>query len=383
MKIVLNAIIARKNGGGATQIVLNFLNATLRDSTVEWYYIISKELADMIKENVNFDPLHWLILPRQPQVKTYLKTRKSINTFLEKVNPDIVYSILAPSYFTFKYKEVMRCCNAWDVINKDDEAFSFIDNKTRLRFKFKTWITRKLMRRADYFITQTEVAKSGILKVTGKSAESVAVIPNVLPFFYQSVIPEQKTSNIIDILYVASPAPHKNIEIIPLVAHILKYEYGLKNFRFLITIPEEDTVVATLVKRKSHDLLVADEVLNVGAKTQQELVNLYESASLGFFPSVLETFSATLLEYIYFKLPVVASNKLFNTEVLADASIYFNATDAKDAAHAIYTVLNNEGLRNKMLQRAENRIKSYLDYNKHYNSTIEFFRCIYEETIKN
>ena len=383
MKIVLNAIIARKNGGGATQIVLNFLNATLRDSTVEWYYIISKELADMIKENVNFDPLHWLILPRQPQVKTYLKTRKSINTFLDKVNPDIVYSILAPSYFTFKYKEVMRCCNAWDVINKDDEAFSLIDNKTRLRFKFKTWITRKLMRRADYFITQTEVAKSGILKVTGKSEESVAVIPNVLPFFYQSVIPEQKTSNIIDILYVASPAPHKNIEIIPQVAHVLKYEYGLKNFRFLITIPIADTVVAALVNQKSHELLVADEVINVGAKTQQELVDLYESASLGFFPSVLETFSATLLEYIYFKLPVVASNKLFNTEVLADASIYFNATDAKDAAHAIYTVLNNEGLRNNLLQRAENRIKNYLDYNKHYNSTIEFFRYICEETSKN
>ena len=168
MKIVLNAVIARKNGGGATQIVLNYLNASLKDSSVDWYYIISSELADIIKDEVEFDPSHWLILPRQPQVKTYLKTQRTINTFLDRIKPDIVYSILAPSYFTFKYKEVMRCCNAWDVIDRDDEAFSFIDKKTRMRFGFKTRIIRMLMKRADYFITQSKAAKEGIVKATGK-----------------------------------------------------------------------------------------------------------------------------------------------------------------------------------------------------------------------
>lgn len=382
MKIVLNAIIARINGGGATQIVHNYLCATLKDTNVDWYYIISEELADMIKGQVKFDPLHWLILPRQPQISTYFKAKKSIDTFLDSIKPDLIYSILAPSYFTFKYKEVMRCCNAWDVIDKDDEAFSFIDKKTRIKFGFKTWIVRKLMRRADYFITQTQVAKDGIIKVTSKDKNSVAVIPNVLPYFYQSKMVEYNHTTSIDILYVASPAPHKNIEIVPKVAHILKYEYGLKNFRFIITIPKNESSVSLRIRKIASTLSVIDEVVNVGSKTQEELVQLYQSSSLGFFPSVLETFSATLLEYMYFKLPVVASNKSFNTEVLGDSSIYFETTDARAAADAIFTIINDEKLRNELLLRSEQRIKNYMDYGQHYSSTINFFNQIVEQQNK-
>lgn len=379
MKIVLNAIITRKNGGGATQIVQNYLNATLTDSNVDWYYIISDELADMIKDKVDLNASHWLVLPRQPHVRTYLKARKAINSFLEAIRPDIVYSILAPSYFTFKYTEVMRCCNAWDVIDKNDEAFSFIDRKTRLRFGLKTWMVRKLMRRADYYITQTQVAKEGIIKVTGKNKESVAVVPNVLPLFYQSVKPERKPSKTTDILYVASPAPHKNIEIVPKVAQILKYEYGLKDFRFLITIPPEDAGIASSITNSARELSVENEVVNIGGKTQKELVELYESAVIGFFPSVLETFSATLLEYMYFKLPIVSSDKAFNAEVVGDAALLFKATNAQQAAEAIFSILTNIVLRDTLKEKAEQRIKEYLDYGEHYKRTIDFFKTITEQ----
>lgn len=376
MKIVLNAIITRKNGGGATQIVQNYLNATLIDSTVDWYYIISDELADIIKDRVALIPSHWLVLPRQPQVKTYFKAKRAIRSFLEDIKPDIVYSILAPSYFSFKYTEVMRCCNAWDVINRGDEAFSFIDGKTRLRFGAKTLLVRRMMRRADYFITQTQVAKEGIIKVTGKNKESVAVVPNVLPLFYQSIKPERKPTKTTDILYVASPAPHKNIEIVPKVAHILKYEYGLKDFRFLITIPPEDAGIASSITNSARELSVENEVVNIGGKTQKELVELYESAAIGFFPSVLETFSATLLEYMYFKLPIVSSDKPFNAEVVGDAALLFKATNAKQAAEAIFSILTNIVLRDTLKEKAEQRIKEYLDYGEHYDQTILFFNRI-------
>lgn len=379
MRVVLNAVIARKNGGGATQIVFNYLNATLADREVDWYYIISEEFAELLKGSIATESPHWLVLPRQPQTKTYFRAKKKINTFLDTINPDLVYSILAPSYFRFKYPEVMRCCNAWDVIESSDEAFSFIDRKTRIKFGMKTGLIRRLMRNADYFITQTQVAKEGIVRVTGKDKDNVAVIPNVLPLFYQSITPERKPSESIDILYVASPAPHKNIEIVPKVAHILKKEYGLKGFRFLITIPPEDKEVAVKITKSATDLSVENEVINIGGKTQRELVDLYESATVGFFPSVLETFSATLLEYMYFNLPIVSSDKPFNTEVVGDAALLFQATDAKGAAEAIFSILTNQDLRDSLQEKSEQKIKMYLDYNVHYRSTIEFFKRIIEQ----
>ena len=85
---------------------------------------------------------------------------------------------------------------------------------------------------------------------------------------------------------------------------------------------------------------------------------------------------------MYFKLPVVASNKSFNTEVLGDSSIYFETTDARAAADAIYTIINDEKLRNELLLRSEQRIKNYMDYGQHYSSTINFFNQIVEQQNK-
>ncbi len=382
MKVVLNAVIARINGGGATQIVYNFLNATLVDRDVIWYYIISEEFVELLGDNIRIDVSHCLVLPRQPQLKTYFKAKKAINEFLDAIKPDLVYSILAPSYFKFKYPEVMRCCNAWDVIEHCDEAFSFLDWKTRIKFGIKTCLVRRMMQHADYFITQTEEAKRGIVRVTGKDCDNVVVVPNVLPRFFQSIIPVKKPGENIDILYVASPAPHKNIEIVPRVAHILKHEYGLKDFRFLITIPPEDSGVASVITKSAQELSVEKEVVNIGGKTQKELVDLYESATIGFFPSVLETFSATLLEYMYFSLPIVSSDKPFNKEVLEEAALYFNANDAKGAAESIYAIITNQVLRDSLKERAKQRIMKYLDYSAHYRSTIEFFKYIVERERK-
>lgn len=378
MKIVLNGVIVRKNGGGATQIVYNYIIATLKDTEVDWYYIISEEFLDLISDTVNINSSHWLVLPRQPQINTYLSARRAINKFLDYVKPDIVYSILAPSYFRFNYTEVMRCCNAWDVIEKNDEVFSFINRKTRLKYKVKTCLVRILMKRADYFITQTKVAKDGILRVTRKTAEDVVVIPNVLPLYFQSVNPEHQTSDTIDIIYVASPVPHKNLAIVPEVASILKNDYGLKKFRFILTIPSEDSGVAYNISKRARELLVDKEIINIGEKTQKELVDLYNTASVGFFPSVLETFSATLLEYMYFKLPIVASDRPFNTEVLKNAALYFRSTDAHKAADEIFSIVTNREIRDTLIYQSEQRIKMYLDYNEHYDKSIAFFKKIIE-----
>lgn len=374
-KVVLNAVIARQNGGGATQIVINYINASLNDDSVEWYYIVSVELADMLGDVVDYNSAKWLILPRQPQIKSYLKTKHLIDSFIRKVKPDVVYSILAPSYFHFKQKEVMRCCNPWDVIDRDDEAFSFLDYKTKLKFCIKTWFVRRLMRRSDYFITQTETAKMGIVRVTGIDKDKVSVIPNVLPRYFQSVKPCHKTSNVINIVYVASQAPNKNFEIIPKVAYYLKHVYGLRNFRFLITLSTDNQYYYRILK-DSKALFVESEIVCIGEKTQQELVDLYNSATIGFFPSVLETFSATLLEYMYFDLPIVASDKPFNIEILDDAAVYFKSTDADGAANAILSILNSDDLRNSIVEKSKNRLSKYSDYNQHYKDTISLFSQI-------
>ena len=109
MKILINAICAKKHAGGGFQISLNFVKAAINDTTkdIEWYFLLSDHLAEAlsIKKNNNI-----YIFPAQPDFKgTYCTVRKKIRKVEEIIKPDVVYSIVAPSYFIFK-KNYAKIC---------------------------------------------------------------------------------------------------------------------------------------------------------------------------------------------------------------------------------------------------------------------------------
>ena len=77
MKILINAICAKKNAGGGFQIALNFVKMALTDSTsgVEWFFLVSDHLADAL--NLEYKGSIF-ILPAQPNFKgSYFSVRKS------------------------------------------------------------------------------------------------------------------------------------------------------------------------------------------------------------------------------------------------------------------------------------------------------------------
>ena len=50
MKILLNGVSVKKQGGGVFQIAINFIMKTIeRDShEIEWFYIVSEDLHEVI-----------------------------------------------------------------------------------------------------------------------------------------------------------------------------------------------------------------------------------------------------------------------------------------------------------------------------------------------
>lgn len=62
---------------------------------------------------------------------------------------------------------------------------------------------------------------------------------------------------------------------------------------------------------------------NYGRISQKELGAMYQRCQLCYLPTLLEVFSASTVEAMYFNLPIVATNFSFNTEVLADSSLYY------------------------------------------------------------
>ena len=373
MKIVLNLIIAKPAAAGGFNVAVNFFNQTLEDKGNEWIYFVSNDFDNVIRgRDIGLDEKHYCVFHTQPNLRFYNKDRKIIKHLESDIKPDVIFSLLAPSYHMFKTPEVMYHANAWAVVGGVNQyALNVTSLKLRIVYKTKALLTRWLMRKTKYFITQTQIAKECILNTVNTTADNVCVVSNVLPSSYFNISNEKKQHEGYNMVYASSPAVHKDYLILPEVASILVNRFALKDFKIHYTLPDkvkEYPILVSLIKHYG----VERYFINHGYLKQSDLAEVFKQSDLGLFPSLLETFSGTLLEYMYFSLPIIASDFDFNREVAGNAAEYFSPHDAEDMAEKIYKVYSDQTLRDSILENAKERLKEYSNNTDKYEEIVCF-----------
>lgn len=376
MKILINVVNARNIGGGF-QVVFNFMLKTQEYTRpdVEWYYAVSERLdsllGDDFKRRVREN--HYYVFPNQPDFRgTYRRVKRELRELEYSIEPDVIFSPLSPGYFFFKHKEVMRFANAWST-NANTYAWRTLPIRPKMRAKVYNIMQRALLRKAKYIITQTETVKGGLLRVTGLPENRVKVVPNVLPAILQDIDPTPLDieSRWVNVAAVGGQMPHKNLEIIPEVLLILKDKYQLSNVRFHTTLPAESGVWWR-IENGLKEYGLEDNVTNHGSLTLLDLADLYRHCRFCFLPTVLETFSASTIEAMYFDLKTVASNLPFNTEVMKDASLYFEPMNAEAAAEKLALVISDKSIQEDLSAKMKDRLKNYIDFRKYFDDTVDF-----------
>ena len=385
MKILINVVNARNIGGGF-QVVFNFILKTQEyvRPDVEWFYAVSERLDSFLEDDFKSKVAggHYFVFPDQPDFKgTYRRVRRELRELEERINPGVIYSPLSPGYFFFKHKEVMRFANAWST-NATSYAWKTLPFKQKLRTKVYNMMQRALLRKAKYIITQTETVRGGLLRVTGLPKNRVFVVPNVLPAVLQDIDPTplEADDKWIDVAAVGGQMPHKNLEIIPEVLYVLKEKYQLTNVRFHTTLPADSGVWWRIDNGlKAYGL--TDNVVNHGNMRLADLAVLYRHCRFCFLPTVLETFSASTIEAMYFDLKTVASDLSFNKEVMQDACLYFEPMNAKSAAGKLAQVIGDKELQKMLSCKMRERLKNYTDFRKYYDDTVDFLISVGNETL--
>ena len=372
MKILINTISTKKHSGGAFQISQNFMLKSLEHSDVEWYYVASQDLDDAIGDKfAHLKGVRYFVFPTQPDFKgSYNRVKKELAKLEANILPDVVYSITAPSYFSFKTTEVMRFTNPL-VTHPNKYSWSMLPFLEKMKTKLYCSNQVRLMKKARYFITQTETTKQGILRITGLPNDHCKVVNNVLPGVFKTMnntpIVEDDWINV---ACVGNPVPHKNFDIVPDVIAELVAK-GIKNVRFHLTIPKghpmEEVVMGRIEK-----MSLKEHAINHGRVTQKELGEMYRRCQLCFLPTLLEVFSASTVEAMYFNLPIVATDFPFNTEVLADACLYYEPKNAKDAADKFAQMIADKELQATMRERMARQLAIYGDYDAHFNAIKEY-----------
>ena len=375
MRILINVVNARNVGGGL-QVVHNFLLGTQKYNIpqVTWYYAVSKCLDEVyldeeFKKNAAD---RYFVFPNQPNfMGSYRHVKHQLASLEQDIAPDVIYTILAPSYFSFKGKEVMRFVHPW-VVTSNPYAWSTLGGKAKLKMKLHIKLIKTLLKKTNYIITQTEAVKKGLIEQLDMNADNIRVVNNVLPAIYSSMdnSPLPHDSEWVDIPAIGG-GEHKNLDIIPEIIHILENKYGIKNYRFHITLPQSSSVLP-LIEAKAVKLYVADRIVNHGNMKQNDLALLYRKSMISFLPSVLEVFSASTIEAMYFQLPTVATNLFFNTEVFGDACLYYTPKDAEAAAAQIVKAVTNESLRTSLKQKMTKQLHKFNSFEKYFRDTVDF-----------
>ncbi|MFH1827043.1 MAG: glycosyltransferase family 1 protein [bacterium] len=213
--------------------------------------------------------------------------------------------------------------------------------KSNIVYNFKHCVFKRMfykqVKKSLAIITPTETVKKQIIKLV-KGVQSAKIYP-----IYEGVTREylniSKNKNDKKVgedyfLYVGTFYPHKNIDT------LLKAYLRLKTDIKLYLVGPDDF----FAKR----LMILIDKFNLKSKvkiiknvSQDKLPDLYRGAIALVHPSKSEGFGLPIIEAVYFKLPIIASNIDVFKEILGNKYINFDPKDVNDIKNKLQSFIKN------------------------------------------
>lgn len=383
MNILVNASTAVV--GGAVQVAASFIERALREPRGHVFrFAVSPAVANQVGALCGSvgNEVH-ITCPSPAKPLSGYRARLSLKNFVNDSSPDLVYSIASPSYMDFRpIPEVARSTNGF-ISHPSRMAWSRFSFPARVKQKILMSYKAYLLRRCQGIHTQSIVAARGLEKRLHLSQGTVDVIPNCANELFQC---EEDIENRADvnrsrsgewkILSLAHPYPHKNLDLIPEVAVILKNK-GV-SAKFYMTIPETDTN-AVKILRLAERMGVSDSIINAGVVDLGHSRELFRQCNLLFLPTLLETFSATYLEAMMCGCPIVTTDLSFARDQCNDAAEYFTPMHADSAAQAILKVMGEAARYEELVAAGRRNLKRFPTPEAQYHLQLAWLCKIYRE----
>jgi glycosyltransferase involved in cell wall biosynthesis len=219
-------------------------------------------------------------------------------------------------------------------------------------------------RRSCKVLTVSEASKQDILHYLGVPAVKVEVVYNALDERLATPPTADEITRVRErflltapfILYTGNIKPHKNIDRL-IEAYSLLRPRGFEHVKLLI-IGDEISKYPNL-RRLVHRFQLHQQVRFLGFVPDATLAVLYRLASVFVFPSLYEGFGLPPLEAMALGAPVITSNVSSLPEVVGDAAVLIDPTDAGAIADAMARVLGDDALRAELIRRGHERISAF------------------------
>ncbi len=333
-KILVNCSTLMKGGG--LQVAAAMIVHALQDSdTVEWQYMVSRNAATELEGfGIDTTAEHFHVFERSPARNA--DQRQRALQIEAAMQPDLVFTLFGPAYVRFRSRHLCGVADPW-VTHSSWLAFRTLGfNKDSLLMLGLMFWKAFWWKTADYWWTEANVARDGLISRLRCAPENVFIIPNTAgPQFEQArAQASPPDGGKVRILCLSAYYGHKNLELIPDVLLAVKTMHPELDFELTVTLPADLKESAAIVRR-AEELGVSEHLNNLGRVPVSETPGLYANSHISFLPSLLEVFSAVYPESLSTGLPLVTTELRFATDVCKDAAAYFTPTDAQSAAEQI------------------------------------------------
>ena len=351
-KILLNT--SNLHNGGGVQVAVSFIFelSLMSDMDFSCIHVVASDEVNcgLTRLNTKIDRFG-----SYKVLNTYglQALRSTLNKRIKRYH--VVFTIFGPNYLRVKSKkEIVGFAQPW-MLNFDNpisQKMSFLRRNTLRTKFFVQWL---FFLRSDHYVVELEHVKNDLTSIKGINSNQISVVYNTVSSLYldnqywKSITIDKRQEDL-SLGIVTRDYPHKNLEILPSVAHALELKYNLKvHFYTTLNDLEWDT----------KDEFFKRYVSTVGSLSPDECPSFYEQIDGVVFPSLLECFSATPLEAMVMSKPLFASDRGFVRDVCGSHAVYFDPLDADDIAENIASYFKSDLDRTQQLKQARDHALNF------------------------
>jgi glycosyltransferase involved in cell wall biosynthesis len=248
-----------------------------------------------------------------------------------------------------------------------------MDLKGRLYFR---WVGGRAARFSRLLMTDSEDAKRNIVLALELPEDKVRVVHLGVDPSFRRLLDREALDTVRAryrlperfILVVGTREPRKNLAAL------------VRAYRRMQSAQETKLglVIAGRIgwKSQSNDLIEeGDQIVATGFVPHEDLVALYNLATVFVLPSLYEGFGLPPLEAMACGCPVIVSNRGSLPEIVGDAAILIDPENQDSIAAAIRRVENDHSLHPRLVARGLERVK-YFSWNIAASKTLEIYREI-------
>lgn len=257
-----------------------------------------------------------------------------------------------------------------------------------LQNRMSRWVYQirvRTIKKASKIIADSENTKEDLVRLLQISKDKIEVIPlGVEPKFHpvqglDKIEAIKKKYNISEgyVFHVGGFSPTKNL-------HRL-----LLAFKRLVRAHRKDVTLVIAgntgsmspyekrVRRDIEELQLGKKVVIANAVCDDDLVLLYNGATLFVYPSLYEGFGLPPLEAMACGTPVIASTSSSLPELIGDAGILVDPYGVDEITSAMLKVLSDSDLRSKMISRGIGKSNPFS-----WENTAQKTLAVYEDLYK-